>query len=123
MTDTLDLHMPGAISEMLPDYGCFVQAWSSYAVAWPVVAHMFGIVPRADLHTLAVDPQLPPEWGEARLSNVRIGSARFDFLWDGETMHVDCDDEAWSILSSTVPLQVERIRVPVSAAANGSPIL
>jgi glycogen debranching enzyme len=121
MTDTLDLHMPGAISEMLPDYGCFVQAWSSFAVAWPVVAHMFGIVPRADLRTLAVDPQLPPDWGEARLSNVLIGNARFDFHWDGGTMHVDCDDEAWSILSSTVPLQVGRSRVPLPAAANDSP--
>ena len=70
MTDTLDLHMPGAISEMLPDYGCFVQAWSSFAVAWPVVAHMFGVVPRADRRTVNVDSQIPLDWGEVVLSNV-----------------------------------------------------
>jgi glycogen debranching enzyme len=104
MTDTLDRHMPGAISEMLPDYGCFVQAWSSFAVAWPVVAHMFGIVPRADRRTLSVDPQIPSDWGRAVLSNVCIGNARFDFCWDGTTMEVACNDDGWSIASTSVPL-------------------
>jgi glycogen debranching enzyme len=106
MTDTLDLHMPGAISEMLPDYGCFVQAWSSFAVAWPVVAHMFGLEPRADLQTLVVNPQLPPDWGEASLVNVHVGDAHFDFHWDGTTMRVVCDRDTWSIRSSRVPLKV-----------------
>lgn len=119
MTDTLDLHLPGAISEMLPDYGCFVQAWSGFAVAWPVVAGMFGLTPRADLLTVAVAPQLPPEWGEATLSNVRLGNARFDFHWDGTTMYVDCDNDEWSIESTTVPLEVKRPRRPVSPAAPG----
>lgn len=111
MTDTLGVHQPGAISEMLPDYGCFVQAWSGFAVAWPVVAHMFGIVPRADRRVVNVEPRIPADWGEARLSNVSIGTARFDFRWDGASMQVDCDEDRWSITSTTVPLRVGSSRV------------
>lgn len=111
MTDTLDLHMPGAISEMLPDYGCCVQAWSSFAVAWPVVAHMFGLQPRADRRELELQPCFPAEWDRATLSHVRIGEARFDFEWDGGSVHVLCDDARWSVTSATVPLVVEHAHV------------
>jgi len=51
------------------------------------------------------------DWGEARLSNVSIGTARFDFRWDGASMQVDCDEDRWSITSTTVPLRVGSSRV------------
>ena len=109
MTDTLGVHMPGAISEMLPDYGCFVQAWSAYAVAWPVVAHMFGLSPNAAARVLDVHPQFPPHWHDTRLSQVRIGDSLFDLHWDGSRMTIVCDRDGWSIRSPTVELQVETV--------------
>lgn len=117
MTDTLDLHMPGAISEMLPDYGCFVQAWSGFAVAWPVVAHIFGLSPRAHAREVAVNPQFPSGWNNATLSRVRIGDACFDFHWDGTTMRVACDREGWSVVSAGAPLQVGRSPLLVAPRA------
>ncbi|HEX6508501.1 MAG TPA: hypothetical protein VF221_12805 [Chloroflexota bacterium] len=109
MTDTLQKHMPGAISEMLPDYGCFVQAWSGYAVVWPVVAHVFGLRPNAHARTLEMNACFPSGWEGAALSNVRIGNGRFDFHWDGSSLQVRYDDEDdWSVTSSTVRVNASR---------------
>jgi glycogen debranching enzyme len=98
LTDTLHLHMPGAISEMSPDYGCFVQAWSAYAVAWPVVRGFFGIQPDAHRKSITISPCFPSSWRKARLENVSIGTALFDFHWDGSRTHVACSDHGWSVV-------------------------
>jgi glycogen debranching enzyme len=97
LTDTLDLHMPGAISELSPDSGCFVQAWSGYAVAWPLVAHVFGVRPEAHRRRLTLAPRFPTSWPEARLGNVRIGSATFDFHWDGKTLMARGSEPGWTV--------------------------
>jgi glycogen debranching enzyme len=97
MTDSLDLHMPGAISEMLPAGGCMVQAWSGYALAWPVVRHFFGIEADAFAQTLQLSPRFPSTWPEAHLTNVRIGETVFDFHWDGVTVAVDGNRLGWTI--------------------------
>lgn len=98
LTDTLHIHMPGAISEMSPDYGCFVQAWSAYAVAWPVVRGFFGIQPDAHRRSITISPCFPTTWPEASLDSVPVGSAVFDFRWDGSRMHVQCSEPGWSIV-------------------------
>jgi hypothetical protein len=84
------------------------------------VAHMFGVQPRADGCTVNVEPQIPLDWGEAVLFNVCIGNARFEFRWDGTTMHVQCDDDLWSITSSTVPLRVESSRAAAIPHVQGA---
>ncbi len=106
IAETLPLHMPGAISEMSPDGGCFVQAWSGYAVAWPVVAGMFGVRPDAYRRRLALDPAFPTHWPSARLTGLRIGSNSVDLAWDGTTLTVTTREPGWAITSDRVPLQV-----------------
>lgn len=106
LTDTLEMHMPGAISEISPDGGCFVQAWSGYAVAWPIVAHLFGLEPDAHEKRLAVNPVFPGEWREARLSRVRIGDATFDFVWKDGCLRVVSSDPTWTVTSTTAPIEV-----------------
>lgn len=44
---TFSIRMPGTFSEMSPDYGCFVQAWTGYGIIWPIVTYVFGIRPHA----------------------------------------------------------------------------
>lgn len=61
---------PGSISEMSPDYGCFVQAWTAYAVFLPVVRFFFGITPRASEGSICIEPCLPGKWEDASLENV-----------------------------------------------------
>ena len=74
---TLGKASPGCISEMSPDYGCFVQAWTVYAVMVPVVRYFFGIQPMYDegkeSHVLVLDPNPPiASWGQAELSKVPV---------------------------------------------------
>jgi hypothetical protein len=107
LTDTLEMHMPGAISELSPDHGCFVQAWSGYAVVWPVVAQLFGLQPDAHRNHVTVNPKFPKGWPEARLSQVRIGGATFDFAWNGHGLHVTVSEPGWTVTSSAVPIEVE----------------
>lgn len=106
LTDTLDLQMPGAIAEMSPDYGCFVQAWSSYGVAWALAVGIFGLRPDAPRRRLVLTPAFPAAWSSARLDNVRVGSNSFDLYWDGATLRVASREPGWTVLCETVPVQV-----------------
>lgn len=73
----LSLHMPGAISEALPDQWCFLQLWSALGVIAPVVEGFLGLAPRAAERRLAVIPNLPGGWDRVTLADVRVGEARF----------------------------------------------
>lgn len=110
IAETLPLHMPGAISEMSPDGGCFVQAWSSYAVAWPVVAGMFGVRPDAYHRRLALEPAFPSTWPSARLTSLRIGSNVVDLFWDGAAITVTTRESDWIITSDRIPVHIVRDR-------------
>jgi len=108
LTGTLEMGMPGAIAEMSPDGGCFVQAWSGYAVAWPLVAGVFGLRPDAFHRRLTLDPIFPSGWRSARLGNVRVGANSFDVSWDGATLTVTSREPGWTVTSSTgIPIRVE----------------
>lgn len=72
MFSTFGMASPGTLSEMSPDYGCFVQAWTAYAVFTPIVRHFFGIQPMAGEKTLHLKPVMPSAWTEASLESVRV---------------------------------------------------
>jgi hypothetical protein len=101
------MRTPGAISEISPDEGCFVQAWSGFSVAWPIVRHVFGVMPEAHRKNLVLRPAFPESWLRASLRNLRIGNETFDFHWDGETLLVVAADAEWSVSSQTVPIRLE----------------
>jgi glycogen debranching enzyme len=104
---TLDMHMPGAISEMSPDYGCCVQAWSGYGVAWPLVTQVFGVQPDAFRRRLALSPTFPGDWPAASLRSLRVGSNVFDIAWDGSVLRVVSQEPGWTVTADGTPLQVE----------------
>lgn len=106
LTDTVHLRTPGAISEMSPDYGCFVQAWSAYAVAWPIVAWLFGVQPQAHLRRLELRPNFPSEWDDLRLEQLRVGDTDFDLHWDGSELTVRASQSGWAVICDTVPLRI-----------------
>jgi hypothetical protein len=110
LADTVHLRTPGAISEMSPDYGCFVQAWSAYAIAWPLVACIFGVRPCAHLRRLELHPCIPADWNELRLEALRIGDTEFDLHWNGTHLTVCASQAGWTITCDTVPLKVEMQR-------------
>jgi glycogen debranching enzyme len=117
MTDTLDMQMPGAIAEMSPNYGCFVQAWSGYGVAWPVVTGIFGVRPDAYHRRIKLSPHFPSDWSDAHLTNLVVGTNSFDLYWDGTTLSVTSREPGWDIQCDGLPLRLER---PGTAAEHDS---
>ena len=102
LASQLDMRMPGAISEMSPDSGCFVQAWSGYGAIYPLVCGVFGLFPDAGDRHVVLAPQLPADWTDARLSDIRIGEAMFSVelerLSDGrEVCRVLVDRPGWRV--------------------------
>jgi len=81
MCKTFSMVLPGSISEMSPNYGCFVQAWTAYAMMVPVVECFAGIQPEAHHNKLIIEPCIPDAWNEMTLSNIKVGSAWIDFVY------------------------------------------
>lgn len=55
---------------MSPDYGCFVQAWTSYGLLSPIICGFIGIMPNAAEKKVAILPQLPSDWNEASVKKI-----------------------------------------------------
>ncbi len=70
---------PGSISEMMPDYGCFVIAWTSYGIVLPLIQHVFGIQPDALHKTVVFEPHLPAGWEDIRIDDVSVGTNQVSF--------------------------------------------
>lgn len=65
--------LPGSMFEVSPDFGMMTQAWTIYAVYYPVVQQFFGIKPMAYQHTVRIQPQMPSAWQEASLKRLPVG--------------------------------------------------
>ncbi len=100
MADTMDRRMPGSMSEMSPDYGCFVQAWTLYGLAVALVEYFFGLAPRAHERRVAVDCQMPKAWSWAELTDVKMADNALDlhYLREGPTQSLKISTcKAWRI--------------------------
>lgn len=99
IASTLGLNMPGAINEMMPDYGCPFQAWTIYGMATTLVSGCFGIEPYAYLKELTIAPQLPEGWERMSLKNLRIGDNHISFSMKKEmdvyTLVYTSQDKDW----------------------------
>ncbi|SEB27840.1 glycogen debranching protein [Paenibacillus sp. 276b] len=76
--------VPGSFSEMSPDYGCVVQAWTIYALAVPVVRHFFGVQPEAQHRRVTLSPNMPQAWDTktCSLEHLMVGDAEFDIHFE-----------------------------------------
>ena len=82
MLSTFGQACPGMISEMSPDYGCVVQAWTAYALYVPVVRYFFGIQPAGETGALHLRPCMPTQWRRAALSHVRVPGGHLDVVFE-----------------------------------------
>jgi glycogen debranching enzyme len=96
------LEMPGAATEMSPNYGCFMQAWTAYALHHAVVYHMIGIQPNAPKKSIRIAPQIPEAW-KPRFGalNIHVGDIALDVvhvfedgLW---TTEVETKSKGWTL--------------------------
>ncbi len=76
---TFGVRTPGCISEMMPNWGCFTIAWTSYGIVLPLVEHVFGIHPDAFDKKIIIEPHLPTGWENIRLTNLPVGTDSISF--------------------------------------------
>ena len=74
IVQTFNRVLPGSISEMMPDYGDFTQAWTSYGIVVPLVEHVFGVQPDAFHKSIVFEPHLPTGWENLSIENLPVGT-------------------------------------------------
>jgi glycogen debranching enzyme len=79
IVETFGRKLPGSISEMMPDYGCFVQAWTMYGITVPLVEHVFGVRPDAAHRSVVFEPHLPSGWEDLSIEDLPIGTNLVSF--------------------------------------------
>ncbi|HET7553288.1 MAG TPA: hypothetical protein VFK04_18485 [Gemmatimonadaceae bacterium] len=79
IAQTFNRRSPGSISEMMPDYGCFTIAWTSYGIVIPLVQHIFGIHPDAIAKTVVIAPHMPTGWEDVSIGNLPVGTNVISF--------------------------------------------
>jgi hypothetical protein len=124
IASTFGAAMPGALSEISPDGGCFLQLWSSYGIVWPVVHYFFGLRPDAAAQRLTCVPQLPPEWPAAHLDAVPIAETEVDVeltgVASGLCVRLETSAPAWEVTLGVA--LAERARVS-RATLNGEEVM
>jgi glycogen debranching enzyme len=102
IVDTFDRVLPGSMSEMMPDDGCFTIAWTSYGIVIPLVQQFFGIQPDAMHRMVIIDPHLPTGWENASIEDLPVGTNTISFAraksGKGIEYEVGARDAGWSFV-------------------------
>lgn len=123
IASTLFHGMPGAFSEVSPNEGCFMQAWSSYGIIWPVVAYFFGFHPDAAHKRVTFIPHLPGTWYNVWLEQVRVGTATMNLSVNRSDEEVIvCLETSDSEYAITIGYMCPVERHPASVTLNGHSI-
>jgi glycogen debranching enzyme len=94
IVQTFNLKSPGSIAEMMPDYGCFTIAWTSYGIVLPLIQHVFGIQPDAVNKTVVFDPHLPTGWEDMSIKDLPVGANLVSFSRARSGRGIEYDVEA-----------------------------
>ncbi len=90
MTRTFSYALPGGMYEVSPDYGMMAQAWNIYAYAVPIVNQFFGLRPMAQNKMAIIKPQMPDDWDNAKLENVKVADNVISITYqkNGPKLHI-----------------------------------
>ena len=121
IVSTFGRTLPGSISEMMPDYGCFVIAWTNYGIVVPLIEQVFGIVPDAPGRTIVFDPHVPSGWKRMSIEALPVGANTVSFAWAETAKGIEYDinavQDGWSLI----------VRADTAAGAkyylNGAPVV
>jgi len=102
IVETFGRTLPGSISEMMPDYGCFAISWTSYGIVVPLIQHVFGIQPVAVHKTVVLRPHAPSGWGDMRLENLPVGTNTISFsrrkTGQGIAYRIEASEDDWTFV-------------------------
>ena len=102
IVQTFNRVTPGSISEMMPDYGCFTIAWTSYGIVLPLIEHVFGIHPDAPGKTIVFEPHLPAGWENISIEDLPVGTNLISFSrtrsGDGVVYEIRATEKGWNFV-------------------------
>ena len=102
IVDTFNRVLPGSMSEMMPDDGCFTIAWTSYGIVIPLVQQFFGIHPDATRRTIVIDPHLPSGWDDVSIENLPVGTNAISFSrrksGKGIEYRIQAKEDGWTFV-------------------------
>jgi glycogen debranching enzyme len=102
IAQTFSRRSPGSISEMMPDYGCFTIAWTSYGIVLPLIEHVFGIRPDARSKTVVFDPHMPTGWEDIAIEDLPVGTTMVSFsrarTAKGIEYGVEAREDGWNFI-------------------------
>jgi glycogen debranching enzyme len=102
IVETFNRVTPGSISEMMPDYGCFAIAWTSYGIVVPLIEHIFGIAPDAQRKTVTFDPHMPGGWNDMSIEALPIGTTTVSLAGartsKGLEYTFESTDDTWTLV-------------------------
>ena len=79
IVETFNRALPGSMSEMMPDDGCFTIAWTSYGIVIPIIQQFFGIRPDALHKSVVFEPHLPTGWENVSVEDLPVGANTISF--------------------------------------------
>ncbi len=118
MCNSFSCVLPNSISEMSPDYGCFTQAWTAYAMLVPVVECFAGIKPRLQDNSVVIEPQIPSEWERMALKNIRVGEMVLDFTYENGYYMINLPEDC----AYTVTFNISDRVYPLGGGLNTIPV-
>jgi hypothetical protein len=102
IVQTFNRKLPGSISEMMPDWGCFTIVWTNYGIVIPLIEHVFGIQADALNKTVVFDPHLPTGWEDISIADLPVGTNVVSFsrakTEKGIEYVVDAKQDGWSFV-------------------------
>jgi glycogen debranching enzyme len=129
IVQTFNRKLPGSISEMMPDWGCFAIAWTSYGIVVPLIQHVFGIQADAVNKTVVFDPHLPRGWENISISDLPVGTNVISFsrakTEKGIEYVVDAKQNGWNFVVKGQTTPGARVLVngrEVAGTSSGIPL-
>jgi glycogen debranching enzyme len=126
IAETFGRVLPGSISEMMPDYGCFAIAWTSYGIVVPLIRYVLGIQPDAAHKTVVLDPRLPTGWENVSVEDLPVGTNTIAFsrrkTGRGIEYRIDATQDGWMFVLRGEPVPGASYYVngkPASFTADG----
>ena len=92
---------------MMPDYGCFTIAWTSYGIVVPLIEDVFGIRPDAGNRTIVFEPHLPAGWENISIEDLPVGANLVSFsrarTENGVIYDIEATENGWSLILREKP--------------------